>query len=117
MGASSRSRESGLQTLVLDRRETGVGCGEQLVEPLPDALAQLAGRLLGERDGGDGPDRRPGTHAGDEPLDEQARLAGARTGMHQERGRELRGGPCTRLVIGRLTHRLPAPASHRSATL
>ena len=87
-GADGRVVES-VERALDDRGARGVAAGalRQPLELLADALAQLAGRLLGERDGrhrAHVPGAAVGVeHAAHVAVDEHARLAGAGPGLQQ----------------------------------
>ena len=74
---------------------------ERTFELAPDAVAQLAGRLLGEGDRGDGVD--PGGARGDDVDDASHELPGLarpRARIHEQRVVQRRGDAATRRTVG-----------------
>ena len=107
----------------LDRRRRGRARRSAVRKPLEllaDALAQLAGRLLREGDGGDGAHVAGAAlgieHAAHVALDEHARLARACAGLEQERGAQVAGDAVPDVLVadGPVRHRRrpwpPGPA-------
>ena len=94
-----------------------LGRGGPRLELLAHALAQLAGGLLGERDGGHGAHvagaRLGVEHAPDVAVDEHARLAGAGPGLEQEGGAEVAGDAVADVLVAdhalRRRHRRSPP--------
>ena len=85
----------------------GIGLGPRL-ELAADAIAQLRSGLLGEGDGGDGPQfgvaRR---HQGHDPVDQGRRLPRSRPRLHEQGGAEIAGDPVPTLLVGRRAHVRP----------
>ena len=70
-------------------RVVGIGlCRDQLG---PQAMAQLGGRLLGERDGGDRADLDTARHERHDPTDQAAGLARTRPRLDEQIGAEIGG--------------------------
>ena len=98
--------ERGGEAVAFGRRELRAGrvvAGEPRLEGAADALAQLAGGLLGE---GDGDHRRDGRRvgarqAGEVAVDQHAGLAGAGAGFDQEGRVEVGRGAPPHVVVDR----------------
>ena len=93
-----------VQQMRPSRREN-VGRGELVEEPLANPQPQLAGRLAGERDGGDAADRDAGRPVGGrdhrhQALDEHRGLAGARAGVDEHVAGALVDGGIARGLVG-----------------
>ena len=109
------------------------GAAAGLVELGAEAVAQLGGGLLGERDGGDGVDRHALVDEREDAGDERGGLAGAGAGLDEQRRRGVGAdavasglvgqasagaGPSALVVEERqlLSHRRPAPRRRAGTT-
>ena len=86
---ADRGVVEGVERGLAQRRRPALG------EPLAEAVAQLGGGLLGERDGGDHVDRHALVDEREDAPDERGRLAGAGAGLDEQRRRRCRCG-CAR---------------------
>ena len=80
---------------------------EQLLQARGETLTQVAGGLLREGDGDDLRERRAGSEAVDEALDQDARLAGPGAGLDQEGRVQFGHRPEAVRLVARLVHATP----------
>ena len=100
LGEGVQRRDRSFVDLGHRLRRDGAGAG-RLLELETDAIAQLGGRHLGERDRGDAPHRHARLDQLDDAPDQRCRLARAGTGLHEEGGGESGVHRLPRHLIGR----------------